>query len=66
MEGRTGASDESVSQIEETVKYFKEMLEGSQHKIKDFAGKLFVEPLFKKQNHDYLIRWNRKLLKIRT
>lgn len=28
MEGRTVASDESVSQIEETIKYFKEMLEG--------------------------------------
>lgn len=29
MEGRIGASDESVSQIEETVKYFKEMLKES-------------------------------------
>lgn len=29
MEGRTGARDESVSHIgEETIKYFKEMLEG--------------------------------------
>ena len=25
MEGRTVASDESVSQIEETIKYFKEI-----------------------------------------
>ena len=38
MERRTGASDESVSQIEETIKYFKEMLEGVNTKSRIFQA----------------------------